>query len=191
MKQQQPPQKFTVSIPVKPYVKRFIEINYGMPADFTEYPQINKFFIDLLRKPNSQYDSKYPDEICTYSTEAEVLISEDYFYRYGWELTKTNIVAFGRKFEDRAKAMMRSIVGINIGLGLPINKSIERFQNRFHFYEDIWRYEAIKKDFYRNGQVDLIDFENEIFKKIEKIILVNMYDLGTISKQALKQYEYN
>jgi hypothetical protein len=188
---QQPPQKFTVSIPVKPYVKRFIEINYGMPADFTEDPHIHKFFQELLRKPDSSYDKKYPDTICTYTTETEVLISEHDFYRYGWELTKTNIVAFGRRFEDRAKAMMRSIIGVNIGLGLPINKSIEKFQDRFQFHEDIWKYEAIKKDFYRNGQVELVDFDNEIFRKIEKIILRNLYDLGTISNKAKKHYEYN
>jgi hypothetical protein len=185
------PQKFTITIPVKPYVKRFIEINYGLPADFTNDPQTNKFFQELLRKPNSTYDKKYPDVICTYTTEIEVLISEHDFYRYGWELTKTDIVAFGKRFEDRAKVMMRSVVGVNIGLGLPINKSIERFQDRFLFCEDTWRYEAIKKDFYRNGQVELVDFDNEIFLKIEKIIMRNLYDLGTVSKKAINDYEYN
>lgn len=185
------PQKFVVTIPVKPYVKKFIEINYGLPADFTDDPLTNKFFVELLRKPNTLYDNKYPDEICTYSNEVEVLISEDYFYRYGWELTKTNVVAFGRRFEDRAKMMMRNIIGVYHAVGLPFKISITKFQDRFGFDEDIWNYQSIKKDFYRNGQVEVVDFDNEIFRKIEKIILVNMYSLGTISKQALKRYECN
>ena len=183
------PQKFTVSIPVKPYVKRFLEINYGTPVDFTQNTQGNKFFQSLLRKPNTCDDKKYPDTICTYTEVVEILISEHDFYRYGWELTKTNTVAFGKYFEDKAKAMMRSIIGVNIGLGIPINKSIERFQKRFRFDEDVWHYEAIKKDFYRHGQIELVDFEDEIFIKIEKIIVRNLYDLGTVSKQLIKQYE--
>ena len=85
--------------------------------------------------------------------------------------------------------MMRTFVGVNISLGMPINKSIQKFQNRFVFDEEIWHYEAIKKDLYRNGKVELIDFNNEIFRKIEKIVLRNLYDLGTLSKQAIKEYE--
>lgn len=184
-----PQQKFTVSIPVKPYVKRFLEINYGMPVDFNHSPMCHKFFQGLLRKPNTTDDKKYPDSICTYTEVVEVVISEHDFYRYGWELTKTNIVAFGRYYEDKAKMMMRTVVGVNHGLGIPINKSIERFQERFRFDEDVWRYEAIKKDFYRNGQVEVVDFDREIFLKIEKIILRNLYDLGTVSKQLIKEYE--
>lgn len=183
------PQKFTVSIPSKPYVKRFLEINYGAPVDFTDSPVCHKFFQGLLRKPVTTDDKKYPDSICTYTEIVEVVISEHDFYRYGWELTKTNIVAFGKYYEDKAKMMMRTVVGVNHGLGIPINKSIERFQERFKFDEDVWRYEAIKKDFYRNGQVEIVDFENEIFLKIEKIIMRNLYDLGTVSKQLIKQYE--
>jgi hypothetical protein len=60
-------QKFTVSIPIKPYVKRFLEINYGVPVDFTSNAQTNKFFTDLLRKPNTRFDNNYPEEICRYS----------------------------------------------------------------------------------------------------------------------------
>lgn len=84
---------------------------------------------------------------------------------------------------------MRNVVGVNYALGTPINKSIERFQKRFKFDEDVWRYDAIKKDFYRNGQVEIVDFENEIFMKIEKIIMRNLYKKGTVSKKIFEYYE--
>ena len=141
-----------------------------------------------MRKPDTSRDKQY-EAFCTYTEVVEVVISEHDFYRYGWELTKTNIVAFGKYYEDRAKMLMRNVVGVNHGLGIPINKSIERFQERFKFDEDVWRYEAIKKDFYRNGQVEVVDFENEIFFFFEKIVLRSLYDLGTVSKQLYKQYE--
>ena len=150
-------QKFTISIQVKPYVKRFLQINYGTPVDFSEDPVCNRFFQQLLKKPNTLRDNAYPDNLANYSETVEVIISEHDFYHYGWELTKTNTIAFGKFFEDKVKMMMRTIVGITNGLGVPINKSIERFQTRFKFDEDVWRYEAIKKDFYRNGQVLLVD----------------------------------
>jgi hypothetical protein len=183
------PSRFTVSIPVKPYVKRFLDINFGLPVDFTQNAHAHKHFQSLFKNPNTSQDKKYPDHICTYTELVEVVISEHDFYRYGWELTKTNTIAFGRYYEERAKAMMRTYIGVNISLGLPINKSILKFQNRFVFEEEVWHYEAIKKDLYRNGKVELIDFNDEIFKKIEKIVLRNLYDLGTLSQQAIKEYE--
>ena len=185
----QTPRKFTVSIPVKPYVNRYLEINYGGPIDFTSDPSSNKFFQDLLRKPDSSRDRQYPDTIFTYTEVVLVLISEHDFYRYGWELTKTDIVAFGKRFEEQAKILMRSMIGVYHGLGLPVFKCIYKFQNRFQFDEDVWKYEAIKKDFYRNGYKEQIDFDNEIFNKIEGIVLRNLYELGTISKQAKKEYD--
>jgi len=185
------PQKFRVTIPVKAYIKRFIELNYGDPADFTDDPETNKYFLNLLKKPNTYFEKKYPDEICTYTQEVEVLISGHVFYKYGWELTKTDIVAFGRYFEVRVKFFMRTFIGMYHGVGLPFKNSITKFQERFGFDEDSWAYQSIKKDFYRRGESHIIDFDNEIFQKIEKINLRNMYSLGTISKKALQHYDNN
>ena len=182
-------QKFTIRIPVKPYVKRFLEINYAFPIEFTANPADHRVFQGLLHKPGTHRDKRIGEQLLLYTEEVEVLISEHDFYRYGWELTRTNTVAFGKYFEKRAKTMMRSIIGIHVSLGMPINKSIEKFQERYRFDEDIWKYEAIKKDFFRNGRLERVDFEDEIFQKIEKIILHNLYDLGTIGKQVIKVYE--
>lgn len=181
--------KFFVTVPVKPYVRKFLEINYGTPVNVLSDPTTHKFVRDLLKKPNSRFDSKYPDSICTYTTEVEVVISEDDFYRYGFELTKTDVVAFGKHFEDRAKVMMRSLVGVYSGIGLPIKDAILKFQERFSFDEEDWSYETIKKDFYRNGEQQRIDFNNEIFSKIERIILVNLSAIGTVSQRVIKRYE--
>ena len=136
-----------------------------------------------------RFHTKYPENNCTYSTEVEVVISEDDFYRYGFELTKPDIVTFGKHFEDRAKVMMRSMVGVYNGIGLPIRDSIWKFQTRFGFEEETWNFDSIKKDFYRNGINGKIDFNNEIFAKIEKIILVNLSVLGTVSQRVIRQYE--
>ena len=182
-------QTFVVTIPVKPYVKRFIEINFGSPADFTSSPDVNRFFLKLLRKPDTSRDKQYPEQLFNYSELAEIVISQHDFYRYGWELTRTDMVAFGKHFEDKAKFLMRSFVGVYVAVGMPTFRSINLFQERFLFDDSHWDYNTIKKDFYRNGTNAKIDFNNEIFSKIDQILLRNLYTLGTISKAAKNLYE--
>lgn len=183
------PQTFVVTVPVKPYVKRFIEINFGSPANFTTNVEENKFFLSLLRKPDTSRDKQYPEQLFNYTATIEIVISQHDFYRYGWELTRTDVVAFGKHFEEKTKFMMRSFVGVYVAAGMPIFKSINLFQERFLFDDTHWDYQSIKKDFYRNGTNAKIDFGNEIFSKIDEILLRNLYTLGTISKTAKKLYE--
>ena len=183
------PEKFVVTIPVKPYVKRFIEINYGFPANFSSNAEENKFFLSLLKKPDTSRDKRYPENLFNYTATMEVSISQHDFYHYGLELTRTDIVAFGQHFEEKTKFMMRSFVGVYVAAGMPIFKSINMFQERFLFDDTHWDYQSIKKDFYRNGTNAKIDFGNEIFSKIDEILLRNLYTLGTISKKAKNAYE--
>ena len=39
------PMKFNITVPVKPYVKRFLENNYGNPVDFRNHPRESEMFI--------------------------------------------------------------------------------------------------------------------------------------------------
>jgi len=182
-------QKFTVSVPVKPYVKRFLEINYGSPVDLTKDQKALKSFRALLRKPSVRFDYKYSDSIFYNKPEVEVYISEDDFYRYGWELTKTNIVAFNKYFEENAKFFMRTVIGIYTGIGLPLKNSIIKFQEKFGFDEDTWNYDSIKKDFYRKGYKFKIDYSDIIIQKIDKLFLENLSLKGTISHKLICSYE--
>lgn len=184
-----PMTEFYVSLPCKPYVKRFLEINFGDPVDLSADQRLKKMFVSMLRKPNTRYDNNMGKMNIRYSETIDVLISEDIFYRHGWELTKTDTVNFGREIEDRAKLLMRNTVALNLAVTGSIKVGISRFQDRFGFSEDVWPAESIKKDFYRNGQHEIIDFEKEIFQKIEKLILVSLSGLGTISQKAHKHYE--
>ena len=66
--------------------------------------------------------NRYFEGCNTYTDIVEVVILEHDFYWYGWELTKTNTITFGKYHEERAKAMMRTYIGVHISLGLPINQ---------------------------------------------------------------------
>ena len=182
---------FTVQIHCKPYVKRFLEINFGDPVILSSNPHLHRFFRNCLKKPSKRYENRYQAPPSIHSECVEIKIQEDDFYRYGWCLSKTDQVKFGKEIEGLAKVLMRNMVGLQLALKGQINISIHHFQNHFEFPEDIWSYETIKKDFYRNGYVNRIDFENEISMKLEQIILVNLSDQGTLSQLALNQYEFN
>jgi hypothetical protein len=178
---------FTISIPVKPYIKRFADLNFGAPADLSGDKELHKFVLRSLKKPDTRYEYRYKEK--SYTDTIEVLISEDYFYRYGWELSKTDMVTFCSLLENRAKTMMRTVVGIYKAVGLPQYIAINKFQEKFNFTEDVWSFDSIKKDFYRNAPQEKINFDSEIFVKIDRLILENLSVRGTVSHKLIKEYE--
>jgi len=140
----------TVSVPAKPYVKRFTEIRFGSPANLSKDPAVLSLFRRCLIKPSRRRESEYkklPPNI--YCHIIEVIISEDDFYRYGWELTNTDVIAFGKTIEYETKKFMRSVVAA-YELCMTRKAAINKFQEDYGFSEDIWPYETILKDFYRS-----------------------------------------
>lgn len=164
----------TISIPVKPYVCRFLEINYGEPVDFTGQPYFYNHIRRMVRKPDRRCERKLPDHMRSYSAAVNVLISEDDLQRYGYIISKTDVVRFGTMFEWHIKWMMRSIVGMRVEMGYDIKDAIEYFQDKYNFDENVWAFESIRKDFYRNGTPYRVDFRNEITTKIERKFMENL-----------------
>ena len=167
-----PPQsKFVVTIPVKPYVKRFVELNYGLPADFTKHPEIHKEVCRSLKKPCTHRDNQFENKLCTYTETLEIVISQRDFYRYGWEFSRTDIVSFGKSFETTIKCNMHNTVNIYRGVGLSIKESIIKFQDHYSMEEEYWSYESIKKEYYRRRPENEIDFFIEIIGKIDELFM--------------------
>jgi hypothetical protein len=165
-------QKFVVTIPVKPYVKRFIELNYGLPADFSSDPEIQREFRRCLKKPITRREAIYANrEMCTYTQSLDIVISQDDFYRHGWEVSKTDTVTFGKIFESSIKCKMHNMVSIYRGVGLSIKDSIQKFQEHYHMEEEYWSYESIKKEYYRRRPDQEINFFVEIIGKIDTIFM--------------------
>lgn len=178
---------FTITIPVKPYVHRFIQINFGDPADLSKIPLFHFIFIHLLKNPRNTHSNKL--SFYRHTKEIEILISEFEFYHYGWELTKTNTIKFTKFLEYHTKAQMRSTIATYIALGLPLFTAVRKFQDEWGYTEDIWNYEAIKKDFYRHGIKENINFDTDIHQKINKILMWSLSESGTISENAISYYE--
>jgi hypothetical protein len=181
---------FLVELPVKPYVKHYIAINFGSPADFSRNKYINERFRRCLIKPCSRWENKYKDlSELFYSSTIPIRISHDDFYRYGWELTLTDTVAFGKIMEHHAKFLMRNMVSFYKSFMLE-KYAILQFQQKFGFTEDVWSYESIRKDYYRSVPPgEKPNYTNDLTYKIENILLGNLSKMGTLSHQALEHYD--
>jgi hypothetical protein len=178
-------EKYTVHIRVKRYVKQYLINNCGHPCDLNLLPDINKDFVQHLSKPlfnrESLPHSTYNDDICT------IEIPEWVFKRYGYEITKTGQLDFNMKVERRVKFMMRHYVVTQVSLGFKMIDAIRSFQDKYNFPEDVWSYEAIKKDVYRKTNSekddDIQEFLNKMSNKLERQYINNLSQLGTISKK--------
>ena len=185
------PLKFEIELLTKPYVRQHIIFSYGNPADFSIEPEINDRFRRCLSKPSRRAEKIYEElSMSRYSTVTKVAIIEDDFYRYGWELTRTDTIAFGKFIERRAKFIMRTMVSFYSTMMMQ-RDAILKFQKVFGYTEDTWPFESIKKDFDRYGPVNKINLTAEITEKIEKIILVNLSVLGTTLPTFQSNYEHN
>jgi len=181
--------KFNLTVPVKPYVKRFLENNYGNPVDFRNHTRENEMFKRMLKKPCYKEEDKYKKELCLHSNVVEIAISERDFYRHGWELSKTDIVSFGKHFEKNAKWLMRSVVSTYVSFGIPINIAINKFQTRFQLEEEYWPFDSIKKDFFRFKINHEIDFNQFAYQHLEHMILLNMSNAGAITNHIIMNHD--
>ena len=184
-------ESFNVILPCKTYVKQFIVHNFGEPADFRSHKILFDELIRSIKKPNNRYDYKedWIVSVKNYKCKIDLVISEDLFYRHGWMLTVTDIVNLNRKIESLVKCFMQQMVGVSVANGMPIKNSIEDFQERFDYPEEVWAYESIKKDFQRNGQKIARSYQNEIIKINQRLFMEQLSRAGTIAQKAIKHYE--
>lgn len=106
--------RFVCWLPCKPYVKQFLLYNFNTPDDtWTEIvnlspdKELQNDFLSRLAKPG-RYENRYRN-LARYTANVAVEIRRDDFYRYGWAMSNTEVVAFGSKVERRIKQMLSSI----------------------------------------------------------------------------------
>lgn len=176
--------QFTVDLPTKTYVDHFLKLNFGDPVEISKDMYLYEAFRKCLTKPSNRDKSKYSKETFAWHTcITKIVITEEVFYRFGWELTKTDVVSFGKIIERRCKFMSRNMITA-YSLLMSEKDAILKFQDSFGFTEDIWPFEAIKKDYYRNNEIKT-NLGHEITSKIESIFMANLAKTGTISHKLI------
>lgn len=167
---------------VKPHIKQFLITQCGDPVDLNQIPEMWDFFRDRLRKPSYHQDSKL---IANYPEEILISITEDMFYRYGWELSKTDTVRFNRKIDNYIKLISRQYISIHVAFGSKQTSAVKKFLEVFDFGSTIDT-DTMVKDFYRNGpKICKNQLYSKIINDIEDNLLVNLSSIGMVSQHFL------
>jgi hypothetical protein len=178
-----PTNNFIIEIPCKPYVKVYIENECGAPADLTNLPDLLLELKNGLRRKISHRETEAQAKCCCL---VKVIIPNDLFYRYGWEVNRESMMDFNRIAEKQVKFLMRQYISLNNALGASLTDCIRNFQNDYGFPEQIWSFDTIKKDFYRNRGIKYKTL-SVLREEMNKIFVAEMSRMGTLRRRFKKQ----
>jgi hypothetical protein len=178
---------FVIEIPCKLYIRAYIEHNCGSPADLFQLPGL---VCELKNGLKRKISNRENEALARYTEKVKVIIPNDIFYRYGWEMNKESQMAFNRIAEIQVKFLMRQYITLNRAMGATLTESIKSFQDKFGFQDCVWNFDSIKKDFYRNGGVIQYKTIKILREEMNKIFLAEMSRLGTISRKLKKENIY-
>ncbi len=169
-------------------VRAYLELNAGSPVDLNHLPDMK----DLLRNCLYKSDLSPRDKVSQKHNDIARIKIPDQFLTY--DIIPPPIMyipEFNKAIEQKLRYFTRQYILINCSLGYSITSCIRDFQDRFGFYEQVWSFDSIKKDFNRHRFKTDMAFMKEIQKENNRILLKNMSDLGMISQRMLKQRMYH
>ena len=145
---------YSITIPTKPYLKKYIESLYGKPVVFT---QDNYFGMSLTGFLNRKFFVRHNESITHKRFDEFSAGLQLYFPRwwitqshFGTDLPKMNIIYLNKTFEERLEEdLSRHCIILDL-IGIQIKDSIEDFckMHCIEIDEDITM-DALKKKEYR------------------------------------------
>lgn len=185
--------RFVCWLPCKPYVKQFLLNNFNSPdetwseiVNLSPDKDLQNDFLARLSK-SGRYEHRYRN-LYRYTDSVAVEIRRDDFYRYGWSMSNTEVVAFGTKIERRIKQILFLYLDTHVSMGLPLSTAIRNFQSCFGYTEETWSYDTIRREYNRHGYRRNMT-NTTIFDFINQIIMGKLSEFGTISHQGKLAYE--
>jgi len=152
-------QMYTVTVKVKPYVKKFLENKFGSPVNFpadgvSHGAHYYNMLQRMLEKPSIRYDNdrsglNYAEN--PYLVPMQIQISAYLFYHYGWELSPTDQMAFNSFVEGIIKELLCYCVALNSNYCNKIVSGIRNFRELTGLTEDDYSHDTIKQYLYRAG----------------------------------------
>lgn len=137
---------FTTAIPVKPYVRKYLENCFGTPVLMRKDSAIGMYFYQLVDDPTERRNSEYGG----FQDQVLITITEDVFLRKGCVLTDTNIIRFNNFVEEHLKMQLRIMIDTLIEFQeVKIKDAIMVVYDKFNMDETVLPYETLKKDYYR------------------------------------------
>jgi len=140
---------YTITVPCKKYVRKWLEDPPGKPVDLNKVDQsLYGIFCRLLDKRCTHRDNQLVGQ---YNDFIHVLVSEDVYNRYGHGLTITNLTLFNNWLEFMIKKESRLYAKIYSRFGFQRKKAVSDFQKDLRLSDDDFSTDAIIKDIQRYG----------------------------------------
>lgn len=155
----------TVCVPVKPLVGWYLGRFGGGAIELQEWMPEGVFFNQLLGLKRKRQDCHYRADI--YTGRVNVVLGRDFLWRRAHYLSKTSISKFNSFIVCLAKREMRQAVSFAIEFGgMGKDEAILFYMKSFGVEEGVWRYDAIRRDFFRwqqNGDKvwDFVTYKRE------------------------------
>lgn len=137
---------FTVTVPVKPYVKHYLTSRYGNPVELPRKTMIRNLFLATLYKefPNFQ-----KERIKRQSCHVQIKLSREEAAIHGHELNPALGHHISSIFEEKIKMEMffevRSLVQ---EAKLPVREAIQSWRQSHGYDEESFSFEAIRCAYY-------------------------------------------
>lgn len=171
--------RFKITLKVKPYVWQYL-VNHFQDQKIPEVglvnlrndSELNLVLKKILCKKRTQYDKRY-DSSSRYSQEVKIIISQDDFTRYGWEMSPTDCVQFGLIIERRAKHELYTYINLYSSMGGTIQEAILSAQQVLNYPEDMWPADSIRRGFSRN-RPESLNLKDLIASEFNKIFTGNL-----------------
>lgn len=148
---------YLVTIKVKPYVKKYLENEFGSPIRFPDKPNGSHYYsmlAKMLTKPSVKYNNdrsgrQYAEN--KFMVETKIEISAYLFYSYGWEISTTDQMAFNSFVEGILKELLLICVKVNSNYCNKMISGIRNFREITGLTEDDYAHDTIKQYIYRLG----------------------------------------
>ena len=136
-----------IEIPVKLYIKRYLNVKYGEPANLNRKDLEGSFLYELIEDPRQERDK----EAGTYNHTLRVLLPDRVLMRKGHYLTPTQTTNFNCFMERYIKIEMRSHIDLILRKHpeTEIRDAIYDYQQHYKLFDDFFPFDSIKKDYYR------------------------------------------
>jgi hypothetical protein len=148
-------EEYTITIPCKPYVRRYLVNRFGNPVNLKADKYFYKYFQSLLERKvhrdNHRTSFKRYGRLI-YHEEVDIGITEDTFQRWGYDMNRKAVYDFNAFVEHDIKKQARIFILTLQSVGWKRWRAIREFQESWGFKEDEYSGEAILQDIKRNAE---------------------------------------
>jgi len=145
--------EITIEIPIKSYLKKYIEVSFGENIKLSERTWIGIIIYNVIKRKTFKNNYDYKPVSEDINAQMQFKISSDTSYRYGCILLPTQIYYINSALDGlfKGEIVKQALINQN-NYGIDFKTSILTILDAYDITEDELNYESIRKYFNRNYQ---------------------------------------